>query len=244
MFVNLRFAVTINHINEKIFGGIYMFNYVLKRMYEEYSVIRSNDSIDFLENGKVVATLYPKEQVINIFLSASPNVVWNHYNLAIFVIAKKYAVLNNGRIRETEAAWLIGCCGATWERNLEVPMYLGYGKCFKTEDVSAISRCYRGKNKNIRFNLFELEIEWKETEPEQPYSYSHINYLNPALVYPVKHGGKKVHRAKAYLRKRYDWEYGAGFNTAGSLQTREFIDTQANKVNHTKWSHISYYRRV
>ncbi len=217
-----------------------MFNYVLKRMYEEYSVSRSNDSTDFLENGKVVATLYPKEQVINIFLSASPDVVWNHYNLAIFVIAKKYAVLNNGRIRKTEAAWLIGCCGVEWEHNLEVPMYLGYGKHFETEDVSAISICYRGKNKNIRFNLFELEIEWKETE--QP--YSHINYLNPALVYPVKHGGKKVHNAKAYLRKRYDWEYGAGFNTAGSLQTREFIDTQANKVNHTEWSHISYYHRV
>lgn len=217
-----------------------MFNYVLKRMYEEYSVSRSNDSIDFLENGKVVATLYPKEQVINIFLSASPDVVWNHHNLAIFVIAKKYAVLNNGRIRKTEAAWLTGCCGAEWERNLEVPMYLGYGKHFETEDVSAISRCYIWKNQNIRFNLFELEIEWKETE--QP--YSHIHHLNPALVYPVKHGGKKVHNAKAYLRKRYDWEYGAGFNTSGSPQTREFIDTQANKVNHTEWSHISYYHRV
>ena len=214
-----------------------MFNYVLKRMYEEYSVSRSNDSIDFLENGKVVATLYPKEQVINIFLSASPNVVWNHHNLAIFVIAKKYAVLNNGRIRKTEAAWLIGCCGAEWECNLEVPMYLGYGKTFETENVSAISRFYKGKNKNIRFSLFNLEIEWKETK--QP--YSHINYLNPALIYPVKNGGKKVHNAKAYLRKRYDWEYGAGFNTAGSSQTREFIDKQANKVNHTEWSHISYY---
>ena len=99
-----------------------MFNYVLKRMYEEYSVSRSNDSIDFLENGKIVATLYPKEQVINIFLSASSDVVWNHHNLAIFVIAKKYAVLNNGRIRKTEATWLIGCRGATWECNLKVPM--------------------------------------------------------------------------------------------------------------------------
>lgn len=119
-------------------------------------------------------------------------------------------------------------------------MYLGYGKSFETENVSGISRCYRGKNENIRFNLFELKIEWKETE--QP--YSHIKYLNPALVYPVKHGGKKVHNAKAYLRKRYDWQYGAGFNTAGSKQTREFIDTQANKVNHTEWSHISYHYRV
>lgn len=216
-----------------------MFNYVLKRMYEEYSISRCNDSIDFLNNGKVVATLYPKEQVINIFLSADPDIVWNHHNLAIFVIAKKYNVLNNGRIRKTEAAWLIGCCGAEWQYNLKTPRYLECSKAFNTYDVSAISRCYRGKNGNIRFSLFNLEIEWKETK--QP--YSNIMHLNPALVYPVKHGGKKVHNAKAHLRKCYNWEYGAGFNTAGSSQTREFIDTLANKVNHTEWSHISYYHR-
>ena len=217
-----------------------MFNYVLKRMYEEYSVSRSKDSIDFVENGKVVATLYPKEQVINIFLSASRGIVWNHHNLAIFVIAKKYAVLNNGRVRETEAAWLIGSCGAPRGRNLENPMYLESAKPFDIDKVLAISECYRGKNKNIRFNIFELEIEWKEIE--QP--FSHIDYLNPALIYPVKHGGKKVRNAKAYLRKRYDWHYGVGFITAGSKETRDFIDKQANKVNHTRLSQISYYYRV
>ena len=219
-----------------------MFNYVLKRMYEEYSV-RSNkdadDSIDFFKNGKIVATLYPKEQVINIFLSASPDVVWNHYNLAIFVIAKKYMVLNNGKIRKTEAAWLIGCCGVTRGYNLEVPMYLGEGKRFKNYEVSSISSCFIGKNKNICFSLFEIQIEWKKTK--QP-SYSHIHYLNPALVYPVKYGGKKAHNAKAYLRKRYDWEYGVGFKTCGSRQTREFIDKQANKTNHTEFSQIKYYK--
>lgn len=207
-------------------------------MYEEYSVSRCNDSIDFMENGKVVATLYPKEQVVNIFLSASPDVVWNHHNLAIFVIAKKYAVLNNGRIRKTEAAWLIGCYGKELERNLEVPMYLGNGKAFEAKNVSAISRCYRGKNQNICFNLWDIEIEWKETEQPD----FHIQYLNPALIYPVKHGGKKVHNAKAYLRNRYDCVYDKGFQTVGSSKTREFIDTQADKVNHTEWSHISYHR--
>ncbi len=217
-----------------------MFNYVLKRMYEQYAVSRSNDSVDFLENGKIVATLYPEEQVINIFLSASRNVVWNHYDLAIFVIAKKYVVLNNRKMRKTEAAWLIGCCGAEWEHNLKNSMYLGYGKSFEREDVSTISSCYRGKNNSICFSLFDLEVEWKETE--QP--YSHINYLNPALVYPVKRGGKKMRNAKAYLRKCYDWEYGPGYNTAGSAETRKFIDKLANKVNHTEWSHISYYHRV
>lgn len=216
-----------------------MFDYVLERLYREYSANRcDDDSIDFEKNGKVVATLYPQEQVLNIFLSASRDVIWNHYNLAIFVIAKKYAVLNNRRIRKTEAAWLIGCCGATSEYNLEVPMYLGRGKSFDPQNVSAISRCYRGKNKIISFYLFDLEIEWKETE--QP--YSHIDHLNPALVYPVKNGGKKVCNPKSYLREHYNWEYNAGFNAVGSSETREFIDTMANKVNHTQLSKLSYQR--
>ena len=76
-----------------------MFNYVLNRLYKEYAVNQcSNGIIDFLKDGKIVATLYKKEQVINIFLSASREVVWNHNNLAIFVIAKKYNVLNNSRL--------------------------------------------------------------------------------------------------------------------------------------------------
>ena len=213
-----------------------MFNYVLKRMYEEYSVNRNNDdSIDFLENGKILATLYPKEQVINIFLSASSDVVFSHYNLAIFVIAKKYTVLNNGRSRKTEAAWLIGCCGARWTWNLKSSMYLDIGEEFEINDVSAISSCYIGKNKNVCFSLFDLEIEWKKTE-------FHIDYLNPALIYPIKYGGKKVHNVKAYLRKIYYWEYNA--NGCGCSEIREFIDTQANKAKHAEWSYISYYRRI
>ena len=215
-----------------------MFNYVLARLYKEYSVKSGEGRVEFLKKGKVVASLYPKEQVLNIFLSASRDVVWNHHELAIFVIAKKYAVLNNGRIRKTEAAWLVGCCGATWEHNLEDPMYLGKGNLFEPKNVSGLSKCCIGKNKNICFNLFDIEVEWKETEE----SSSNINYLNPALVYPVKSGGKKVHNAKDYLRKRYYWEYGAGFNTVGSSETRDFIDTLANKVNHTEWSKLSYHK--
>ena len=218
-----------------------MFNYVLERLYKEYSVNRCNGNIKFLQkDGKTVATFYPKEQVLNIFLTASRDVVWNHYNFATFVIAKKYVVLNNGRMRKTEATWLIGCCGNIWDHNLEVPMYLGIGKySFENKDVSALSKCHKGKDNNICFNLFDLKIEWKEAEPDLR---SHIYYINPGLVYPVKHGGKKVRNAKAYLRKRYAWEYGSGFNTAGSLETRKFIDKQANKVNHTEFSKITYYR--
>lgn len=225
-----------------------MFNYVLKRMYEEYSVSHSYDyfeevnSIDFLKNEKIVATLYPKEQVINIFLSASPGIVCTSCHLAIFVIAKKYMVLNNGKIRKTEAAWLIGCCGATRGYNLKVPMYLGDGKIFEAEDVLPISSCYIGKKQNICFNLFDLQIEWKETV--YPH-FGYIPYLNPALVYPVKQGRKKAHNAKSYLREEYDWVYNDWVHSGcGAKIASDFIDKQANKVNHTEWSRISYHRVI
>ena len=219
-----------------------MFNYVKKRLYEEYSVNRCNDRIEFLKKEKVVATLYLKEQVLNIFLYASSNVFGNEEYFATFVIAKKYPVLNNGRIRKTEVVWLIGYWGAAIEYN---PMNPGISKLFKPENVSTLSICYRCLTPNIRFELFELEIEWEETE--QSYSHpqflnSHPQYRNPALIYPTKHGVKKVHNRKKYLRKCYNWECGDGLNAAGSSEIREFIDTLANKVNHTEWSKISYHR--
>lgn len=215
-----------------------MFNYVLKRMYEEYSVSHEDNRAFFWDNGKIIAILYPQQQVINVFISASKDIINNHYNLADFVIAKKYAVLNNGKVRKTEAAWLIGCCGANWDYNFDVPMYLTWGNRFEAENIATISMCSRGKNGSIRFKLFDMEVEWTETR--QP--YSHIDNLNPALIYPVKRGGKKVHNAKAYLRREYRWEYNQGFESGGSKETREFIDTQANKVNHTGFSHIRYHR--
>lgn len=216
-----------------------MYNYLVERMYKEYKVVTDENNIHFVSNGKIVGTLYRKEQVLNIFLSASSDVVWNHHGIALFVVAKKYTVLNNAKARNTEAAWLIGCCGAERQRTLNNPMYLETGLFFGDMNVSGMSRVYKG-NGCVKFNLFDMEVEWKEKE--QP--YSHISYLNPALVYPVKCGEKKVKNAKAYLRKKHDWEYGPGYRTAGSYETREFIDTLANKTNHTEWSKISYHKVI
>ena len=194
-----------------------MYNYLVERMYQEYETVTDQNNIHFVSNGKVVGTLYRKEQVLNIFLSASAGGVWNHYGLALFVVAKKYAVLNNSKVRNTEAAWLIGCCGTQLQYTLNNPMYLDRGLPFGNLRVSGMARVNNRK---------------------QP--YSHITNLNPALVYPVKRGGKKVKNAKAYLRKIYDWEYGLGYQTSGSYETREFIDTKANKTNHTELSKIRY----
>lgn len=48
-----------------------MFNYVLKRLYKECDTIHSYGEIKTLGNENVCAVIYPKEHVINIFLSAS-----------------------------------------------------------------------------------------------------------------------------------------------------------------------------
>ena len=213
-----------------------MYNYLVERMYQEYETVTDQNNIHFVSNGKVVGTLYSKEQVLNIFLSASPNVVWNHYGLALFVIAKKYAVLNDSKMRKTEAAWLIGCCGATVQYTLNNPMYLEVGLPFYDLQVSGMS-CVNKENGCFKFKLFDMEIKYRESK--QTDSGAIFN-LNPALVYPVKRGGKKVKNAKAYLRKIYDWNYGPGYQTAGSYETRKFIDTKANKTNHTELSKIRY----
>lgn len=213
-----------------------MYNYLIKRMYQEYETVTDQNNIHFVRNGKVVGTLYRKEQVLNIFLSASPYAVLNHHRLALFVIAKKYAVLNNSKIRKTEAAWLIGCCGAIWQYTLNNPMYLECGISFRDFQVSGMARvslgfCY------VKFKLFDMEIKYRQSETPDS---GNISNLNPALFYPVKRGGKKVKNANEYLRKEYDWEYGPGYRTSGSYATRYFIDNKANKTNYTKLSEISY----
>lgn len=216
-----------------------MYNYLVKRMCQEYLTVTDGNVTHFVSDRSIVGTWYRKEQVLNIFLSASSNVVWNHHGLALFVIAKKYTVLNNAKARNAEAAWLIGCCGAEWEKTLVHPMYLGSSEFFGDKSVTGITVVHKSHN-GVKFRLFDLEVEWQETK--QP--YSHIDYLNPALIYPVKHGGKKVKNAKDYLRKRYTWEYESGYHTAGSFETREFIDTQANRTNHTEWSKIRYFKVI
>ena len=213
-----------------------MYNYLIKRMYQEYETVTDQNNIHFVRNGKVVGTLYCKEQVLNIFLSASPNVVWNHYGRVLFVIAKKYAVLNNSKMRKTEAAWLISCCGADWQYTLNNPMYLEVGLSCDDFPVSSILCVNRGKG-CVKFKLFDMEIKYRQSK--HPNS-GNISNLNPALVYPVKRGGKKVKNANEYLRKEYDWEYGPGYRTSGSYATRYFIDNKANKTNYTKLSEISY----
>ena len=216
-----------------------MYNYLLTRMCQEYQPVTDGNITQFLSSGNIVGTLDRKEQVLNIFLSAPKSVVWNHYELAVFVVAKKYTVLTNAKARNTEAAWLIGCCGTAWKKTLVNSMYLDNSTYLRGKSVIGISRIYKGHD-GVYFRLFDLEVEWKESE--QP--YTHISNLNPALIYPVKQSGKTVKNAKGCLRKKYSWEYEGGYQTAGSFETREFIDTQANKTNHTNFSRVRYSKVI
>lgn len=205
-----------------------MYNYLVERMYQEYETVTNQNIINFVSNGKVVGILYRKEQVLNIFLSASHSVVWNLNGLALFVVAKKYAVLNNSKMRKTEAAWLIGCWGAGLQYTLSDPMYLKSELYLFFSDLqpSGMARVNK-ENGCVKFKLFDMEIEYRKSDER------YIAKLNPALVYPVKRGGKKVKNAKSYFGKIYDWEYRYD-------DIREFIDTKANKTNHTELSKIRY----
>lgn len=216
-----------------------MYNYLVKEMFRNYEAVTDDNITNFLSDGCLVGTLYRKEKVLNIFLAAKESVIFNHHGLAIFVVAKNYKVLNNSRVSTTEAAWLIGCCGAEWEKTLVDPMYLGNGIFFGNMKVSPITRVYPVKN-YVTFKLFNFDIKWYRKK--QP--YSHIYNLDPALIYPVKPSRKKVKNARAFLRKEHDWEYNAGYGTAGSPETRYFIDNIANKRNHTDFSIIEYTKMI
>ena len=214
-----------------------MYNYLVERMYQEYETVTDQNIINFVSNGKVVGTLYRKEQVLNIFLSASPSVVWNlnglanHNGLVVFVVAKKYAVLNNSKMRKTEAAWLMGCGLAKMRYTLKNPMYLRHELYLIFNDLRASGMtCVNKGNGCVKFKLFDMEIEYRKSEER----YSDISMLNPALVYPVKRGGKKVKNAKSYFSKAHDLE------CRYDDKIRKFIDTKANKTNHTELSKIRY----
>ena len=220
-----------------------MYNHLIKCMSQKYRTVNDDNNGDvtyFIDDNNtscVAGVLYRKNQVLNIFLTASDEVVWNHDGLAIFVVAKKYKVLNNARARNIEAAWLIGSCGAQRGMTLHNPMYLE-SAFLGDKNLTGMTEVHKTYN-GIRFKLFDLIIEWQGN----PMIYiGHIDYLNPALIYPVKYGGKKIINAKRYLRKVYDWEYNSGYHTAGSFETRKFIDTQANRTNHVKWSKIKYFK--
>ena len=236
-----------------------MYNYLKKRLYEKYKTVtgvNSNITNFYDDDGYLVATLYRKEQVLNIFLSCSEDVIWNHHNLAIFVVARKYSVVYKRKEHITEAAWLIGAVGATWQYTLSIPYYLLngcpflseddslflYGKSlssekllwkdeiFETSTAKGISCIYK-TNKGYRFKLFDLMIEWQGEDKKLNHELFH---LNPALIYPLAHGGKKIKNLRGYLMNNMERVYQKRFSKLNCIDI--------NKTNHVDFSKISYHR--
>lgn len=224
-----------------------MYNKILNRLYHDFTAVRRfNGKIDFKnDNGNIVASLYPSTQVLNIFLSASKEVVWNHNGYAIFVIAKRWKMKTNGYLHNVEAAWLIGMCGATLGRNLvNNQMFLESNDWLRSESGTLIGyeplAEIRTTNKKdvVIFKILDYEITYSFA-PEEEW---HINNLNPALIYPVKTKGKKDLKREGvnYLRKRNEWSYTTGYNNGSSYRVREFIEKIAPRYNHGQLSKIDY----
>lgn len=220
-----------------------MYNVVKEKLFKNFEARRSEDgTIEFLENGGIVAIFFPKQEVINVFLSASPEVVWNHNGFVIFVLARKYTVMTNSRCKKVEAAWLIGMCGAAWAKNLCHPFflesdhYMGYVSASTISPLGSIQGT--SKRNVVTFKIFDYDVTYTTIGRLLP-----IDYINPALMYPVKLGrksskkGKEVH---AYLRNKNAWHYTDGYYTSGSAEIRKFIAEEAKKTNHTEFSKISY----
>ena len=213
-----------------------MYNYLLKRMFADYTARSNGNNIDFFDGNSIVGTWFKKEEVLNIFLVASSKVVWNHIGLATFVVTKKYTVLDRGKARKAEAAWIIGNCGASYFKTLADSLYIDSQHAFNEARAKGIS-IIEGIGNRLKFTLFGFKVEWLDSEMER---FGNVFYLNPAIIYPIRRRGHKLRNATEYLRNEFDWNYNAGYYTAGSFETRFFIDHIARKTNHLDLSSIKY----
>lgn len=213
-----------------------MYNYLLKRMFADYTARSNGNNIDFFDGNSIVGTWFKKEEVLNIFLAASRKVVWNHIGLATFVVTKKYTVLDRGKARKAEAAWIIGNCGASYFKTLADSLYIDSQHAFNEARAKGIS-IIEGIGNRLKFTLFGFKVEWLDSEMER---FGNVFYLNPAIIYPIRRRGHKLRNATEYLRNEFDWNYNAGYYTAGSFETRFFIDHIARKTNHLELSSIKY----
>lgn len=213
-----------------------MYNYLLKRMFADYTARSNGNNIDFFDGNSIVGTWFKKEEVLNIFLAASRKVVWNHIGLATFVVTKKYTVLDKGKARKAEAAWIIGNCGASYFKTLADSLYIDSQHAFNEARAKGIS-IIEGIGNRLKFTLFGFKVEWLDSEMER---FGNVFYLNPAIIYPIRRRGHKLRNATEYLRNEFDWNYNAGYYTAGSFETRFFIDHIARKTNHLELSSIKY----
>ena len=222
-----------------------MYNEVKEKLFKRFEARRNMDgTIEFLVKGGIggiVAILFPKQEVINVFLRASPEIVWNHNGFAIFVLARKYTVMTNSRCKKVEAAWLIGMCGAAWAKNLCHPFFLESDHYVGNASIFPLGRIQSTSKRNVvTFEIFDYDVTYTTIGWFPP-----IDYTNPALMYPVKLGrksSKKGKEVRAYLRNKNAWYYTAGYYTAGSAKIRRFIDEEAKRTNHTEFSKISYIR--
>ena len=213
-----------------------MYNYLLKRMFADYTARSNGNNIDFFDGNSIVGTWFKKEEVLNIFLAASRKVVWNHIGLATFVVTKKYTVLDRGKARKAEAAWIIGNCGASYFKTLADSLYIDSQHAFNEARAKGIS-IIEGIGNRLKFTLFGFKVEWLDSEMER---FGNVFYLNPDIIYPIRRRGHKLRNATEYLRNEFDWNYNAGYYTAGSFETRFFIDHIARKTNHLDLSSIKY----
>ena len=159
-----------------------MYNYLLKRMFADYTARSNGNNIDFFDGNSIVGTWFKKEEVLNIFLAASRKVVWNHIGLATFVVTKKYTVLDRGKARKAEAAWIIGNCGASYFKTLADSLYIDSQHAFNEARAKGIS-IIEGIGNRLKFTLFGFKVEWLDSEMER---FGNVFYLNPAIIYPIR----------------------------------------------------------
>ncbi len=214
-----------------------MYNSIVNKLFKQYIPKKEGNAISFFNNKEeAIAILYTDTEVLNIFLHADKDVVWNHWGYAILAIAKKYNIKHNGKFQKAEAVWLKGMCGVTRTLNLQVPAHLGYYYYMPSIYNAIGSISTTGVKNRVKINLFDYEIEYT-----QAYDKLHLN-TSPAIVYSLKSGKRNTDmnvKLRKYLRHKYNRHYNSGYNTQDSADIRNFIDNILPHKNYTELSTIS-----
>ena len=227
-----------------------MYNTILNYLYKNFKIKKcinectKDEYITFQnENGKIVGCLFLKDKVLNLIIK-DDNVLFNHYNTDLLVIAKDYNIVKNKKVNKTSAAWLYGLRGARRFATLKFNnMYLQDVIFFEGNDVEPFGYAYKnGESVGISLPMYNITFDYQDSKnPDGRYKKSSIEFLNPALIYPTKKTFKKNRKecvdTLQQLRRKYFLDYINYPNTA------DFVENKSLKKNNIGFSNISFSRK-
>lgn len=205
-------------------------NYLTSRYHKEIDV--SSDTTYYWDKGGIVA--YQKGNLIGMYFSCYPDVIWNHENLVKVAIIKDLRIIEHhyGDIYKEKTADVVIVTG-----------YCGANSAFTVFDNSVVNGVanhrMHGKEKAIgitisrgHFKILDGNIEIKVAECMCDFDFpENLNYSILRSKFKKPRTMRQPHEGPKLLKERYRWNYNEGRNSAGTpeiINAIRKIETQCN----------------